>query len=81
MQERSLAKDARAGRRQAAHDAGLAAFKAKRDDPLTKSVAFGICQTVYSATGCACEKRPDMDVCSTMTSAAMGAIRRVRDYG
>lgn len=61
--------------RQAEH---LEEFAARCADPLTKDVAFAICRSVYHATGCACEKRPDMDVCSSMTSAALSAINRVR---
>ena len=61
--------------RQALH---VEMFTKSIEDPLTKDVAFGICRNVYGQMGCACEKRPDMDVCSSMKLAALGAIRRVR---
>jgi hypothetical protein len=60
--------------RQADHDGQIAAFVARVEDPTTKLVAFSICRSVYRATACACEKRPDMEICSTMTMAALGAI-------
>jgi hypothetical protein len=53
--------------RQAEHEEQFAAQLA---DPVLKRAAFAICKSVYRATGCACEKRPDMQVCSTMWSAA-----------
>ena len=75
---RARARDKRM-QRQAEH---LEKFVARCNDPLTKDVAFSICRSVYHATGCACDKRPDMEVCSTMTCAALDAIRCVRGaYG
>lgn len=64
-------------KRQAAHDERRATFEARCNDPLTKEVAFSICCSVYGARSCACEKRPDMAVCSTMVGAALSAIRLV----
>lgn len=64
-----------------AREARIAAFEARCKDPLTRQVAYSICTSIYGSGKCACEKRPDLSDCSTMSLAALGAIRVVRGDG
>jgi len=74
--EKRRAKDAL--RRQAKHDEKMAAFDRRVNDPDTRAVAHAICRSVYTANGCACERRQDMPDCSTMSLAALAAIDNIR---
>jgi hypothetical protein len=56
----------------------LQVFAAEVEHPLTRLVAHALCRCIYPANGCACEKRPDLPDCSSMSLAALQAIRLVR---
>lgn len=44
---------------------------------LALAVAIEICRSVYGSA-CACARRPDMPICSTMFGAAVNAVRIIR---
>lgn len=65
--------------RRAKHDAVMSAFHERQSHPLTRSVAYAICRSVYGGK-CACEKREDLPACSTMAGAALIAVHLTARY-
>jgi hypothetical protein len=63
--------------RRAEHDAEHP-YPVEEIDGLTKSVAHAICGSIYAGK-CACRRRPDMSICTSMVCAAKTTIRLVRE--